>query len=260
MVQWRFFRPQIVYTFGMRDQGAPTSSSRTLSFHSPYILSSLLLCAYATAHDAQPTGGVETPVRVDPKHPINIGENYPAESKRKGEEGLSVVRIEVDADGVVRATQLVLTSGFARLDEAALASFTGAQMIPSTIDGEPVSTWANIPVAWNLAGHGTYRPHRVNDGEIPIPIILKSYRLKVGPNDYPSESRATHQEGDCTVRALVDKGGTATELSILKSTGFATLDQACIQAIRQAPFVSAHETVEATGASATINIRWRLSQ
>ena len=95
-----------------------------------------------------------------------------------------MVRIEVDADGVVRATQLVLTSGFARLDEAALASFTGAQMIPSTIDGEPVSTWANIPVAWNLAGHGTYRPHRVNDGEIPIPIILKSYRLKVGPNDY----------------------------------------------------------------------------
>ena len=74
------------YIFGMRDQGAPTSSSRTLSFHSPYILSSLLLCAYATAHDAQPTGGVETPVRVDPKHPINIGENYPAESKRKGEE------------------------------------------------------------------------------------------------------------------------------------------------------------------------------
>jgi outer membrane biosynthesis protein TonB len=96
-----------------------------LSFHGPYILSSLLLCASTTAQDMQPTGGVETPVRVDPKHPIKIGENYPAESRRKGEEGLSVVRIEVDADGVVRATQLVLTSGFARLDEATLASFSG---------------------------------------------------------------------------------------------------------------------------------------
>jgi TonB family protein len=208
----------------------------------------------------QPSGGVETPVRVDPKHPIKIGENYPAESRRKGEEGLSVVRIEVDADGIVRATQLVLTSGFGRLDEATLASFSGAQMIPATINGEAVSTWANIPVAWNLAGHGTYRPHRVNDAEIPIPIILKSYRLKVSPNDYPSESRATHQEGDCAIRTTVDKGGAAAEVSIVKSTGFATLDQACVQAVRQAPFVSAHETGEAIGTSATINIRWRLSQ
>jgi TonB family protein len=133
-------------------------------------------------------------------------------------------------------------------------------MIPATIDGKPVSTWANIPIAWNLAGHGTYRPHRVNDAEIPIPNIHKGYRLKVGPNDYPSESLATHREGDCIVRTLVDKGGTATEVSIVKSTGFAALDQACVQAIRQAPFVSAHETVEATGAPATINIRWRLSQ
>jgi TonB family protein len=167
-----------------------------------------------------------------PKHPIKLGENYPALSKKRGEEGLSVVRIEVDADGVVRATQLVFTSGFARLDEASLDAFTGARMIPATINGEPVNTWVNIPIAWNLAGHSAYRPHRVNDTEIQIPIILKSYRLKVGPNDYPPESRGSHQEGDCSIRAQIDKGGTVTEVSVSKSTGFATLDQACVQAIQ----------------------------
>jgi len=244
----------------MSAQGTTANSRRVLSFQGCGILSSLLLCGSAIAQDMLPAGGVETPVRVDPKHPIRLGDNYPALSKKKGEEGLSVVRIEVDADGVVRATQLVSTSGFARLDEAALASFSGAQMIPATINGEPVSTWANIPVAWNLAGHGTYRPHKVNDAEIQVPIILKGYRLKVGPNDYPSESRVTRQEGECTVRSLIDKSGAATELSVIKSTGFATLDQACVQAIRQAPFMSAHEAGEAIGASAIINIRWRLSQ
>jgi len=234
--------------------------TRMLSFRMPFILSSLLIYGSAAPQDVKPTPRVETPVRVDPKHPIKLGENYPALSRKKGEEGLSVVRIEVDADGVVRAAQLVFTSGFARLDDASLGAFAGARMIPATIDGEPVNTWANIPIAWNLAGHGTYRPHKVDDAEIQIPIILKSYRLKVGPNDYPSESRATHQEGDCTIRALIDKGGTATEASVSKSTGFDTLDQACVQAIQQARFIPAHRDGEAIGASATINMNWRMTQ
>jgi TonB family protein len=234
--------------------------TRMLSFRMPYILSSLLIYGSATPQDAQPTPHVETPVRVDPKRPIKLGENYPALSRKKGEEGLSVVRIEVDTDGVVRATQLVSTSGFARLDEASLGAFAGARMIPATIDGEPINTWANIPIAWNLAGRGTYRPHKVNDAEIQIPIILKSYRLKVSPNDYPSESRATHQEGDCTILVQIDKGGTATEASVSKSSGFATLDQACVQAIQQAPFIPGHHDGEAIGASATINMSWRLTQ
>jgi TonB family protein len=133
-------------------------------------------------------------------------------------------------------------------------------MIPATIDAEPVNTWANIPIAWNLAGHGKYRPHKVNDAEIQIPIVLKSYRLKVGPNDYPSESRAAQQEGDCTIRAQIDKAGTATEASVSKSTGFASLDQACVQAIQQAPLIPAHQDGEAIGGSATINVSWRLTQ
>jgi TonB family protein len=239
-------------------QGATMNIMRILSFRMPYILSSLLIYGSATPQDVQPTPRVETPVRVDPKHPIKLGENYPALSRKKGEEGLSVVRIEVDADGVVRATQLVFTSGFARLDAASLGAFAGARMIPATIDGEPVNTWANIPIAWNLAGHGTYRPHKVNDAEIQIPIIVKNYRLKVGPNDYPSG--ATHREGDCTIRALIDKGGTTIEASVSKSTGFATLDQACVQAIQQAPFIPAHQDGEAIGATATINMNWRLTQ
>ena len=77
----------------------------------------------------------------------------------------------------------------------------------------------------------TYHAHQVNDDEIQIPII-KSYQLKVGPNDYPPESRTLHQEGDCTIRSLIDQGGTPTEVSVSKSTGFPTLDQGCVQAIQ----------------------------
>jgi TonB family protein len=242
-----------------RFKGTTMNVARMLSFRMPCILSGLLIYGSANPQDAQPTPPVETPVRVDPEHPIRIGENYPALSRKKGEQGLSVVRIEVDVDGIVRATQLVFTSGFAHLDQASLDTFAGARMIPATIDGEPVNTWANIPIAWNLAGHGNYRPHRVDDAEIQVPIVPKSYRLKAGPNEYPSESRATHQEGDCTIRALVDKDGTATEARVSKSTGSSTLDQACVQAIQQAPFIPAHQHGEAISGAATITMSWRLT-
>lgn len=230
-----------------------------LMFRVPCILLGVLIIGSATAQDVQPASPVETPVRLDPKHPIRVGENYPALSKKNKEEGLSVVRLEVDADGVIRAGQVVFSSGFARLDEASLRSFLGAQVMPATIGGEPVNSWINMPIAWNVVGHGTYRPHKVDDAEIQIPIIAKSYRLRIGPNDYPSVSRAAHQEGDCAIRATVNESGVATEVTVSKSTGFATLDQACVQAVQQAPFIPARHDGEAISGSAAINISWRLS-
>ena len=242
------------------------NTPRVSNFGLCYIAATLLLCGPAAPQDSQPTASqsppaVETPIRVDPRHPIRIGENYPTDSKGHREEGICAVRIEVESSGFVRATQLVVKSGSARLDEACLANFTAARFIPATINGTPITTWVNIPIAWNLAGHTTYHVHRVNDDEIQIPIIQKSYQLKVGPNDYPPESRALHQEGDCTIRALINEGGAPTEVSVSKSTGFPTLDQGCVQAVQQASFIPARkEDGETIQAFATLNMSWRLDQ
>jgi TonB family protein len=221
------------------------------------ILGTLLLSGPATPQASQPTAtpspsAVETPVRSDPKHPIK--------TEGHGAEGICAVRIEVESNGFVRATQLVVTSGLARLDEACLAALTAARFIPATINGTPVTIWVTIPIAWNLAGRTTYHVHKVNDDEIQIPIIQKSYQLRVGPSDYPPESRTLHQEGDCAIRALIDKDGTPKEVSVSKSTGFATLDQGCVKAIQQAPFIPAHKDGEAIEAYATINVTWRRAQ
>jgi TonB family protein len=235
--------------------------TRLLSFRLPYILVALFNFGSATSQELPPTTSVETPVRADPEHPLNWGEGYPAQSRRNGEEGLAVIRIEVDIDGIVRATQLVVSSGFARLDDAALVAFTGARMIPAKIDGEAVATWANMPIAWNLEGHHKYRTQKVDDTDLRVPIIVKSHRLKVGPHDYPAESRAGHQKAICTIRALIDQDGTAHEAHIANSTGSASLDQACVQAILQSPFIPAHrDDGVALDAPAIINLSWRLAQ
>ena len=195
---------------------------------------------------APPTGG--TPPRIDPSHPLRIGEEYyPPESRRLQEEGICVVRIEVDPDGHIRATQLLSSSGFERLNAACLAGFAGGRLIPAEVDGKPVSAWVQIPVIWRLTDK-----HFES-----TPQIRADYQLKIGPDNYPPISLKLHQEGDCVVHVTVGVDGTPSNLAVTKSTGYEPLDQACVSAVAQAQFVPARLSGTPFAASTEINISWR---
>ncbi len=75
---------------------------------------------------------------------------YPRLSRRMGEAGMVVVRVYVDEAGVPRSVQLAQSSGFARLDEAALASVQSARFRPYTENGVPTAGWARIPIPFEL--------------------------------------------------------------------------------------------------------------
>jgi TonB family protein len=191
----------------------------------------------------------KTPPMQDPKHPLHIGEEYyPVESRRLGEEGTCVVRLQVDADGYIRATQLLSSTGHQRLNAACLSSFTDARMIPATVDGKPAESWFLFRVNWKLNGLGFNNTPRIRD----------DYHLKVGPDDYPPLSRKLHQEGDCIVHATVEHDGPPSNVTVTKSTGYAPLDQACLTAVQQAQFIAARQAGGSLPASADINITWRL--
>lgn len=189
-----------------------------------------------------------TPPRVDPSHPLRIGEQYyPPESRRLQEEGICMVRIEVDSDGHIRATQLLSSSGFDRLNAACVASFADGRLIPATVDGKPVSVWVAIPIVWKLA----------DKNFDSTPQIRADYQLKIGPDNYPPLSLKLHQEGDCVVHVTVGIDGTLSGLAVIKSTGYEPLDQACLSAVSQAPFVPARLSGTPFAASTEINISWR---
>src|ERR1700692_3190062 len=70
---------------------------------------------------AAPAAKPGTPPRVDPKHPLKIGEEwYPDASKRANEEGRCTVQVTVVIDGRISGDSLQTSSGFPRLDEACL--------------------------------------------------------------------------------------------------------------------------------------------
>jgi TonB family protein len=190
-----------------------------------------------------------TPPKLDPNHPLHIGEEYyPVESRRLGEEGTCVLRLQVDVDGYIRATQLLSSTGYQRLNAACLSSFTDARMIPATVGGKPTESWFLFRVNWKLNGLGFNNTPRIRD----------DYHLKVGPDDYPPLSRKLHQEGDCIVHATVERDGPPSNVTVSKSTGYAPLDQACLTAVQQAQFIAARQQGGTLPGSADINITWRL--
>jgi periplasmic protein TonB len=111
-----------------------------------------------------------------------------------------------------------------------------------------------LPIDWKLFGKPF--PQRSTD-LATTPQIQGDYLFNVVGN-YPEASRKMAQEGDCVIHTSIDADGTPGKFSISKSTGFATLDQACIVAIQQARFTPARDNGSAVTASTDIRISWRL--
>jgi TonB family protein len=109
-----------------------------------------LIPLISSAQDAEMHAAVTTKVRPDPAHPVRLGENYPAESKRRHEEGVCKVKLTVTADGTVNDVTLTKSTGYSRLDQACLEAFVHGGLLPATQNGVPVTTTLEIPITWKL--------------------------------------------------------------------------------------------------------------
>jgi len=67
---------------------------------------------------------------------------FPAISRRLGETGSVTLNVLVGPDGTVEDVKLVQSSGFARLDDAAIeAARNRSKFRPGTLDGKPAAMW-----------------------------------------------------------------------------------------------------------------------
>lgn len=64
---------------------------------------------------------------------------YPLESRRRGEAGAAVVRFVVDETGLVSSTEILTSSGYPRLDSAAVEAVQKARFTPFRRQGQPVA-------------------------------------------------------------------------------------------------------------------------
>jgi len=99
-----------------------------------------------------PLPSASSKVRMDPKHPLRIGEAYyPDASRRANEMGRCLVKVTVASDGRIVAAAIQSSTGFERLDQACLNAVKGQRMLPAIEDGKAVESSISLPIVWNLS-------------------------------------------------------------------------------------------------------------
>ena len=75
---------------------------------------------------------------------------YPGLSKRLGEQGKVVLRVFIEADGKAEKAEIKQSSGFERLDQAALATVLRWRYVPGKRAGVAEGMWFNVPISFVL--------------------------------------------------------------------------------------------------------------
>ena len=75
---------------------------------------------------------------------------YPSISRRMGEEGKVMLRVYVNAQGLPEQIELQQSSGFERLDKAAMDAVRRWKFVPGTRNGVPEAMWNIVPITFVL--------------------------------------------------------------------------------------------------------------
>jgi protein TonB len=100
---------------------------------------------------SQPQAPSAGSTEVPPRAESLVQPAYPESARKAGVEGKAIVEVTVGADGVMRRCSLVVSSGNAQLDEAALQAVHVSKFAPGTKDGNPVEMKVRVPFQFKLA-------------------------------------------------------------------------------------------------------------
>jgi protein TonB len=89
-------------------------------------------------------------VSARPKYKNNPEPAYPAIARRRRQQGNVLLSVRVDADGRPEAVIVQTSSGYAALDEAAVAAVKHWEFEPGRVAGEPVPSQVEVPVQFQL--------------------------------------------------------------------------------------------------------------
>ena len=76
--------------------------------------------------------------------------NYPAISRRKGEEGRVMLSVEIGPDGDIGEISIINTSGYSRLDMAAIKAAKKSIYNPAIVENIPVRSKKKIAITFRL--------------------------------------------------------------------------------------------------------------
>ena len=130
---------------------APAPNAPTGVLAAPPAVPQPVVAAAAPVAPVQATAAakVELP-SSDADYLHNPKPDYPSLSKRKGEQGKVVLHVLIGADGIPQRAEIRQSSGYERLDQAALATVQRWRYVPGKRGGVPEPMWFNVPINFVL--------------------------------------------------------------------------------------------------------------
>lgn len=162
-----------------------------------------------------------TPPRSANAH--TVGE-YPELSRVNREEGTVTVRFTINTDGSVSNARLAHSSGYPRLDQAALDQVsTNWRYYPATRNGEPMAVETEANVRFTLVGEEDSR--------------FRTVRMQ--PKDFPPGTREKGMRGTTVLLIVVGEDDKVAAVEVMQSSGYDELDKAAETFVRGWSFKTA---------------------
>ncbi len=164
--------------------------------------------------------------------------DFPSEALKGGSEGSVRLRIVLAKDGSVTQAMISKSSGDRALDEAARKAALKWRMKPDALKPTDLTSGRQIvvdfrqeaPIA-SVHADGRVGGFVTKDGIISATKTSQMWMLAPFPS-YPIQARARAEQGIVGIRLTIGKDGGPKDIQIIKSSGYALLDQAAIQAVR----------------------------
>lgn len=146
--------PQIL-TLNEPASVAPTFVTPPLLSPAPLAAPAVPIAAVASPPSPPPTPIPTVPTKIvlpssDADYLSNPKPPYPHMSKRLNEQGDVKVRVYIGVDGLPKKSELQKTSGFERLDQAALVAVMQWRYVPGKRDGIAEAMWMGTTISYIL--------------------------------------------------------------------------------------------------------------
>ena len=201
------------------------------------VLAVTLLPAYAqTNNDACYRSGGS----LVPKAATHTEPPYPLQSKELGESGNTSMRVFIGKDGVPVDVKLEKSSGYNRLDDAAVSWVRNTwRWYPPNTDCSVVNTLVRLSWASTASA---IDPHDID------------LRLVASDSDYPADARAKKEEGVTELQVLLTEIGAVQNVRVAKGSGYSDLDAKAREVVANLGFKTA--TVSGSPARSIVLIKF----
>ncbi|HNV60501.1 MAG TPA: energy transducer TonB [Rhodoferax sp.] len=156
-------QPAVKSRFEPRQVPTPMAVAKAVAQPSPDAPAAVVASVESSSLERAPSSSVSPVANAAPPAPTklelpstdadylnNPRPPYPPSSKRMGEQGKVVIRTLIGADGLAQEASIQQSSGFDRLDQAALDTARKWRYVPGKRAGVAEAMWFNVPFTFVL--------------------------------------------------------------------------------------------------------------